>query len=262
MEDKMAKSMEGKMAKTLFTLSFSLLGLTFLYGYRVITKGQQTSESITAIDGKSAAEKDVKNGKRFADYKTGQKLTDSAFLDQRSNDIVVTKAPSIIDVAIQRPCPEYPNPGFVGLAYAADAIVIGEIKGKVASQLTEDEEFLFSEYDVVVEDVIKDNANASIILNSVINVIRPGGKVKVNEKVITAVVYSFKPFLEGDQYLLFLKYIPETQSYQAFTNGSFLIAGDVIKTPKAGIRERLKQSFLTEVRDAVRGEPCLIEVLN
>jgi len=150
----------------------------------------------------------------------------------------------------------------VGLAYAADAVVIGAIKEKITSQLTEGEDFLFSEYEVVVEDVIKNNPNASIELNSAISVVRPGGKVRLNGKVISAVVYSFSPFFEGDRYLLFLKYIPQTQSYQAFTNASFLIEGEVVKTPKMSRPEHNKQAFVTEVKDAVLGERCQAVVLN
>jgi len=228
----------------------------------VSTKGQQKSETITTIDGKSAIGKDMENSKRFSDYKTGKKLTDSAFLEQQSNEIVIKKRPSIIDTALERPCPKYPSPGLVGMAYAADAVVIGAIKEKVTSALTEDEDFLFSEYAVVVEDVIKDNPNASIGLNSVISVIRPGGKVKLHDKFISAVVDTFGPFFEGDQYLLYLKYISETQSYQAFSNASFLIDGEVVRTPKMGKPERNKLAFLTEVKDAVFGERCQSVVLN
>ncbi len=150
----------------------------------------------------------------------------------------------------------------MGLTYAADAVVIGTIKEQITSQLTENEEFLFSEYDLVVEDVIKYNPNASIAPASVISVIRHGGKVKFNGKVISAVVATFSPFIEGDQYLLYLKYIPETQSYQAFSNSSFLIDGDLVRTPKMGKTERNKQAFITEVKDAVFGEHCQRVILE
>jgi hypothetical protein len=254
--------MEDRMAKALFSFAFSLLFLTFLYGHSVSTKGQQKSEAITTIDGKSVIVRDKENSKRFADYNTGKKLTDPAFLEQQPNEIVVETAPPIICISFERPCPEYPPSGLVGLAYAADAIVIGSVKEKITSQFTEDEDFLFSEYAVVIEEAIKDNPNASIGLNSVISVIRSGGKVKFNGKIISAVVNTFNPFFEGDRYLLYLKYIPETQSYQAFSNASFLIDGDVVRTHKMGKPERNKQTFITEVKDAVFGERCQSVVLN
>src|SRR5215510_944865 len=101
-------SVEGNMAKALFILGSSLLCLTFLYGYRVSTKGQQKSATITNIDGKSAIGKDVVNSKRFSDYKTGKKLTDPTFLEQQPNEIVVGTAPPISCIPFERPCPEYP----------------------------------------------------------------------------------------------------------------------------------------------------------
>ncbi len=78
------------MKRTNFTLAL-LLCLSFLCGYSVMTKGQQKSEPITAIDGKSAKGKDMKNRARLAEYKTGKTLTDPDFFAQQSDEIVVDR---------------------------------------------------------------------------------------------------------------------------------------------------------------------------
>src|SRR5262249_51396276 len=256
--------MRGKMKKKLYTLAFLFLtsGITILYGYKPATRGQQKEEVITTLDLNNITDKDRKHSKLFHRYKTGKKLSSQAFLEQESNskqlsnEIVVTKIPPIIDVELERRCPNYPKPGLVGLAHAADVIVVSTIRDKIISQLTEDEGFLFSEYSVSVENVIKDNLGVPIEINSAISVIRPGGKVKINDKVVSAVVPSFRPFIEGDQYILFLKFIPETKSYQAFGNGSFPIIEGEIRTlydPKTGPKQ---QAFIDEIRGAMKTELC------
>src|SRR5215475_1783192 len=202
--------MRGKMKNKLYTLAFLFLtsGITILYGYKPATKGQQKEEVITTLDLNNITDKDRKHSKLFPRYRTGKKLSNQAFLEQESNskqlsnEIVVRKLPPIIDIDLERRCPNYPKPGLVGLAHAADVIVVGAIKDKITSQLTEDEGFLFSEYNISVVTVIKDNHSVPIEINSVISVIRPGGKAKINDKVVSAVVPPFPPFIEGDQYVL------------------------------------------------------------
>ena len=173
------------MNKFHYTLAFLCLTSSItilLYGYKSATNGQQ-QEVITVIDGKSATGKDKEHSKRFTRYKTGRKLTEPAFLEQQSNELVVKKSPLIIDI-------------------------------------------------------------------------------KLNGKIITAVVPSFRPFIEGDRYVLFLKFIPETQSYQAFSNGSFSVEEGKVRTSSDSRSTRDQQAFIAEVKDAMTGEPCQNVVLN
>jgi len=258
------------MKKKLYTLAFLFLtsGITILYGYKPATKGQQKEEVITTLDLKNITDKDRKHSKLFPRYKTGKKLSSQAFLEQESNskqlsnEIVVKKIPPILDIDLERRCPNYPKPGLVGLAHAADVIVVGAVRDKITSQLTEDEGFLFSEYNISVENVIKDNHSVPIEMNSAISVIRPGGKAKINDKVVSAVVPPFPPFIEGDQYVLFLKFIPETKSYQAFSNGSLPIIEGEIRTPYDPKTGPKQQAFIDEIRDAMKTELCQNVILN
>jgi len=263
-------SVEGTMTKILYIFAFLFLtsGITLSYGYKPLTKGQQKEEVITTLDPKSITEKDRAHSKLFPRFKTGKKLSSQAFLEQESNskqlsnEIVVKRYPPIIDIDLERRCPNYPTPGLVGLAYASDIIVMGTIKDKNTSQFTEGEEFLFSEYSVIIENVIKDNQSVPVEPNSAITVIRPGGRIRLGEKIITAVVPSFPPFIEGDRYILFLKFHPDTNSYQAFGNGSFPIIEGEIRTlydPKTGPKQ---QAFIDEIRGAMKTELCQNVILN
>jgi hypothetical protein len=105
------------------------------------------------------------------------------------------------------------------------AIVIGSARGST-SQLTENKEFLFSDYVVTSEEVFKNNSSAYIASSSDVTVTRPGGRVQIKGRTISAVDASFKPLDIGERYLLFLKYLPETGAYKSIRKGSFLIHND------------------------------------
>jgi hypothetical protein len=119
-------------------------------------------------------------------------------------------------------------PALENLICPADAVVIGTVKSK-ASHLTADGYFVFTDYEITVEDVLKDNAAARILLSSDITVTRPGGRVYVDGRNISALDKSFLPLEEGGRYLLFLRFIPQTGAYQAISNeGSFQLRGQQI----------------------------------
>jgi hypothetical protein len=61
----------------------------------------------------------------------------------------------------------------------ADAIVIGVLKNE-SPQFAEDENFIFTEYEVAVEEVVKNTSGASIEPKSSITIARDGGTGQVN----------------------------------------------------------------------------------
>jgi hypothetical protein len=137
---------------------------------------------------------------------------------------------------------------------SADAVVVGVLKSKSA-QLTEGENFIFTDYEMIVEEVIKNNAMAPIQADNTIMVTRDGGSVKIKGKIFTAKRADFKPTLVGNRYLFFLRFIPETGSYLAYGNGAFELRGDKVfalgDRPAAGLlRADSKDAspFLNEVR--------------
>lgn len=107
----------------------------------------------------------------------------------------------------------------------SDAVLVGQVKSKV-SQLTENEEFTFTDYEVTVEDVVKNNAASPINAQSNITVTRPGGMIRLDGRIIQAIDQYYKPFALGGRVLLFLKFIPSTGAYKAFrSEGSFTLSG-------------------------------------
>lgn len=112
---------------------------------------------------------------------------------------------------------------FRSLSCSADAIVVGTVSSKT-SQLMDKRQFVFTEYDFVVTEVLKDNRAAPIVLNQSVTVVRPGGTVEIDGQIVRALDDSFRPLLTDNSYLLFLKYLPKTKSYDSvILKGSFKV---------------------------------------
>jgi hypothetical protein len=145
------------------------------------------------------------------------------------------------------------------LSCKADAVVVGTVTSK-SSQITDDKTFLFTDYELAVEDILKNNAAAPIPTNSTITITRTGGSVNLNGHIGLAVDDSQKPLLANGRYLLFLKFIPETGAYRAFNNwgdDSFAFRNDKVAQvsesplPFGPQRKVDAASFMTEVRTAL-----------
>lgn len=132
------------------------------------------------------------------------------------------------------------------LSCDADAIVIGVVQSK-ASQLTEDRDFVFTDYEIRVEDVWKNSAQTPVEQGALFTLTRPGGAVRMNGKVFTALDESFSALKPGRHYVLFLRYIPETGSYRALNSASTFAddGGKIIQMRTDQIRD-FSESGLTE----------------
>lgn len=113
------------------------------------------------------------------------------------------------------------------LVCEADVIAIVSPKEK-SSQLTENREFIFTDYLVFVDEIFKNNAKTTIHPFSQIIVSRPGGKVSIDGRILSALDSSYQPLEFGEQYLLFLKYIPQTNAYESIAKGGFLLKETVL----------------------------------
>ena len=131
--------------------------------------------------------------------------------------------------------PEAPEDYFGSFAKESDAIIRGRAVSKV-SQITEDDSFLFTDYELVVSEVFKNNATSPLDKGTSITITCAGGKIIVDEVVVKAGGNgeALLP-LDAQDVLLFLKFIPETGSYRLTRyNGGFELNGKTV-TPLAGI---------------------------
>ena len=108
-----------------------------------------------------------------------------------------------------------------GLVCNADAVVMGTVDSK-SSQLTSDGTFIFTDYELRIADVLKNNPSAYISDQSIVTVTRPGGTIRLNGKVVGVQESKYRRLERQKKYLLFLSYIPSTGAYKAINSeGSF-----------------------------------------
>ena len=145
-------------------------------------------------------------------------------------------------------------------ACAADAIVLGTVKTS-ASQITEDQNFIFTDYVLLVQQVLKNNSRSPIQQEAEISVTRPGGAVLIGGKPVTAIDDSIPPLRRGKQYLLFLRYLPETDSFASIETGeSYELKGNdaqLLRYKPEGVTSPKNSAiaFVNEIQAAV-GAPC------
>lgn len=201
----------------------------------------------------AASQADRSNGRRFSQYAYGQDLCQMLLESDQDVDVAVAEF-----LEIGRPPgvkPSYPDPYLVQIARGADTIVVGRLVSR-STHFTPSRSFLFSEFEMEVEEIVKGPAAAT---GGLITVLRPGGAFKFGNRRIRAVSSRFKPFQVGGRYILFLSVVPETGAYVATAETSFqsLPAGGVAKLTTSPDVDLAKsrgdlEGFLREVRDAVR----------
>ena len=198
--------------------------------------------------------KQKEHSKLYKEYKTGKKLT----------ELVA----EIGDVKIRRNTPlsggdlggytADPHDFLRGMTCDADAIVIGKIQNKL-SLISESEDFIFTDYEMTVAEVLKDNAAGHIQPDNNITITRPGGMIRMNGRTVEAIDNAFEPFTLEGEYLVFLRFIPVTGAYKAVgSKGSFQLRGKAIhKLTKETLpldsetNRKDVDSFVNEIRIAL-----------
>jgi len=177
-------------------------------------------EEPTQIQEGVMTEKQKQHSKLFTH--NGPKLRDVAA--RQKGDIQISEDAGYI---IRLPESTRKQPALQSAICKADAVVIGVLVSK-SSQLTEEGNFVFTDHEMTIEEIIKNNTAAPLQNNNTITVTRDGGTVKLNGKIIRANREDFKSTVIGKRYLFFLRFIPATGSYLAYGNGSFQLDGSNI----------------------------------
>jgi hypothetical protein len=158
-----------------------------------------------------------------------------------------------------------PKDYFSGMVTASDAVILGRVIKKV-SQITEDDTFIFTDYEVVIMEVFKNNTASLTDMGNTITVTRPGGKVLVGTAIMEATDELFLPLPESSrEVILFLKYLPETGTYQTERyNGSFEFVGNLLhplteaKFPRGVIVDSL--SLIQTIRTLTTCPTCYKDI--
>jgi hypothetical protein len=201
-------------------------------------------------------EKQEQHSKLYSRYNTRNKIPDLLKLEDNG-----------IDIRRHLPTPvDYPGQvrseadDIKRITCDADTIVLGTVK-RSASQITEGQSFLFTDYVLLVQQVLKNNSRSLIQQEAEIIITRPGGAVLIGNKRVTAIDESIPLLQQGKQYLLFLRYLPETDSFESIETGeSYEVNRNDLQLlryqPEGVISAKHNSiSFVNEVKTAVGG-PC------
>lgn len=148
--------------------------------------------------------------KRFEIVTAGKKLRDIA---TDSGDVYVVRMVGDVKIPRSLNLNEYLS----SLTCRASAVVMGTVMSKT-SQLIDEGTFTFTDYELTVTEILKNNLAAPIEPNGRITYTSPGGAVELNGRTIGAVDYRSEPLQVGEQYLLYVNFIPDTGSYKGFSD--------------------------------------------
>jgi len=104
------------------------------------------------------------------------------------------------------------------LAEKADAVVMASFVSK-SSQITSSGKSVFTDYDVRIEQVLKDASPGTLKCDAIITVTRLGGKVLLFGRAASFYDSSLNPLMPGRRYLFFLRYIPATGAFETVNSG-------------------------------------------
>ena len=116
-------------------------------------------------------------------------------------------------------------------ACRSEVILVGDVTSKT-SHLTEKRDYVFSDYEVKIEEVLKNNTSAKLETGGRITVSSGGGIVKVGDLIIRLGDKSWAQYKRGVRYLFFLKYAPTAAVYQGIIgDNSFALYADRVDVP-------------------------------
>jgi hypothetical protein len=180
---------------------------------------------------------------------SGAKLRDLAA--RQDGDVEVEEGLGLI---MRMPATGPQRPVFHSAVCNADAVVIGVSSDK-SSQLTDEGNFVFTDYQITVGEIIKDNSVAPISTGGVITGTRDGGTIELDNRIFRAKRQDFDPPIVGQRYLLFLRFIPATGAYLMYGNGTFQLEGQRVLALGPAARDELAKDssndslgFLTQIR--------------
>jgi hypothetical protein len=112
--------------------------------------------------------------------------------------------------------------------------------GASFSNPTADQGFVYTDWQFTVEQVLKDNPKAPIAGSASIVVTRPGGTLEIRGRKVYARLSNFRDFVQGEELLLYLHYVPETGAYSIREPNYFSISDEVLKEARDAVNASAK----------------------
>ena len=206
------------------------------------------NEVATAVIEDDLTPKQKEHSKLYEAYKRSEMIRD--VLIKQSELRTFTTACGFISL---EPLP----PLVMELSGKADAVVIVTFVSK-SSQITTNGTYVFTDYELRIEEALKDGRTGTLKPETTITVTRPGGKVLLYGKIASFEMLRFKPLQPGRRYLLFLSYLPSTGAYYAVNaDSSFDITDTIVESLNEGISRYFEKDlapFIISVKQAVASD--------
>ncbi|HEX6189158.1 MAG TPA: WG repeat-containing protein [Pyrinomonadaceae bacterium] len=178
-------------------------------------------EVLKEITSKPLTKKQKAHGNLYKEFESDESLIDRIAKSRRGQFLTYSKAVLLPDSDALPDVTTFLN----DISCDADVVVEGTIVND-APLFTPNGKFIFTEYKLKVENILKNNQKGSILKSQVITVVRAGGRINIAGRSISASVGTSVYPATGERYLLFLRYLPATRSYRAWLNGTFQVMED------------------------------------
>lgn len=201
----------------------------------------------------------VKDGELTERQKEHSKLYEADERKEKIRDVLMKRPGELVlhNIVCFSVSPKPLPPVVNELAEKADAVVSASFVSKT-SQITAGGTYVFTDYELRLEEVFKDNRSRPLKPEATITVTRNCGKVLLNGQIVRFTSTAFKPFLPGRRYVLFLSYLPSTGAYSAVdANSSFDITDTRVESLNENNTRRFERelgAFITSVTQAVASD--------
>lgn len=185
-----------------------------------IQKTNQTDE-VTVIQLGVMTDREKVHSKAFAKFGDGRKIID---LLKTQDEISLVRGRPLIGEDPSAPAPTL-HSFLRNATCSSDAVVTGRVVSH-SSQLTCTGDFVFTDYLISVDTIVKNNKVSEISPSRNIVVALPGGKVKLIGHLVIVADQESHPFKIGSEYLLFLKLIPGAGDFTALKGTAALSESD------------------------------------
>jgi len=245
--------LEGKMKSTF--ILFIVLALLSIGVYRTTRAVRMQTQNTPAKVNKEAEREAARRIRRGLG---GQRKTIPDEVLQARGDIIKQLEVGL-PVLVPNSSPFNAQTYLAERACAADAIFIGTVRDQ-KGQLTEDQTFVFSNYKIFVDTIIKNNGETGLSPLTTVEVSRLGGEIQIHGHRVKAISQAAQPLEVGNRYLLFVTFLPEKNNF-ASNNLAFLLRGKDIVRLTADVqsealgRGKDADSFISDVQAAALS-PC------
>jgi len=183
-------------------------------GDKAQSQYQAELEGATPVELGVLNERQRLHSKLFADFRQGEAGTIEELIAAHKGQKIVYGISVDANIPHLSAEAEPPESYFAKLAQASDAIIRGRVISKL-SQITEDGKSLFSDYGVIVKEILKNNAGTPLAAGTRINVSCPGGKVLIGDVVVKVGGNSIASLPTNDHdVLLFVKALPQELDFK------------------------------------------------